>query len=342
MDMPTLLAWRATNRSNYADVRSELQSSLHRLLADFVPSPPALLSLVTRTRALLSGEFALCYLLRDDSFVPYSLDIYVGSVWFDVFIDSFGVSRELSGYQTTWTSNNFDDRHVDTRHVTDSLDISLSNGRSIIIHAAASSSACHAIACSPSSLGTTFVTEFSFATAYPRLTFSRRAIVCYALLAESSPSEIDAYQRIRNNGFSFEEDPASWTEYSGEQYSGVELPPFDCLRSLYMCPQQGRYFGDEGSMVCFMDTLSVDVTLLKDRCIPPYGIMAVWRLPSSVACDAQCDEFDDILAPGVLVTSLMFEDESFKATTRPGLTLIGCTNASGRRDRYARARSVTL
>ena len=342
MDMPTLLTWRATNRSNYIDACSELQSSLHRLLANFVPSPAALLSLLTRTRALLSGEFAICYLLRDTSLAPSSLDIYVGSVWFDVLINTFGVSRELSGYQTSWAMTTYGDHLVDTRHVTETLEISLSSGRSINIHAAASASACHAIACSPSSLGATFITEFSFATAYPRLTFNRRAILCYDLLGEGSASEIDTYQRLRDYGFSFEEDPTSWPEYSSEQYSGLNLSPLECLRSLYMCPQQGRYFGDEGSMVCFMDTLSVDVTWLKERCIAPYGIMAVWRLPSAVLCDAQCDEFDDILAPGVTATSIMFENESFKTTTRLGLTLIGCTNASGRRDRRARARSVTL
>ena len=342
MDMPTLLAWRATNRSNYVDACNELQSSLHRMLATFVPSPAALLSLLTHYHALLSGEFAICYLLRDTSLVPHSLDIYVGSVWFDVFIDTFGLSRELSGYQTSWITTSYADQIVDNRHLTHTLEISLSNGRFILIHASASPSACHAIACSPSSLGTTFITEYSFATAYPRLTFNRRAIVCYDLLGEGSTFEINAYQRLRDNGFSFEEDPTSWPDYSRDQYSDVDVRPLDCLRSLYICPQQGRYFGDEGSMVCFMDTLSADVSQLKEKCIPPYGIMAVWRLPSSIICDAECDEFNDILAPGVTATSIMFEDESFKATTRSGLMIIGCTNAGGRWDRRGRARSVTL
>ena len=306
MDMRTLMAWRATNRSNYSDVCIELRSSLEDLLADFVPNPGALLSLLTNTHALLSGELAICFLLRDSSLIPYSLDIYVGSIWFDTFIDSFGLSHAISGYQQTWYLTTYVSELVEERHVTNSLEISLTNGKTIVIHAAASPSACHAIACTPSSLGTTFITEFSFATAYPRLTFDRRAIICSDLLLNGLPCEQDMYTRLADSGFSFEENPAAWPEYTGEQTPNADQPPSRCLRSLYLCPQQGRYFGDDGSMVCFMDTLSVDVASLKDRCIAPYGVMAVWRLQSAVLCDSQCDEFDDILAPGVFATSIMF------------------------------------
>ena len=340
MDMRTLMAWRATNRSNYADACTELRDSLKDLLAAFVPNPAALLSLLTNTRALISGELAICYLLQEPSFVPQSLDIYVGSIWYDGFVDSFGLSREISGFQLTWTTNNHVAEYVETRGVTESLEITLSNGKTVIIHAAASPFACHAIACSPSSLGTTFVTEFSFATAYPRLTFHRRAIICRNLLAEGIPSEQDMYARLEANGFSFEDNPAAWPEYSGERYSSVDHALLPCLRSLYLCPQQGRYFGDDGSMVCFMDTLSVDVTSLKDQCIPPYGVMAVWRLQSTMICGSQCDEFDDILAPGVFATSIMFKEESFRSTTLPSSMIVGCTTARG--GYRVRARSLTL
>ena len=342
MDMQTLLAWRATNRGNYMNVCKELRGSLEQLLSDFVPSPAALLLLLTRTHALLSGELAICYILRDASLEPRSLEIFVGSVWFDEFIDSFGTSSELSGYQLDWWLTTHVDRHVETRHVTNSLHIPLSTGGSIIIHAAASTSPCHAIACSPSSLGTTFITEYSFATAYPRLTFSRRAIVCWDLLAEGSPHEQLMYDRLRTNGFSFEEDPTVWPEYSSEWCSNYAHPHLACLRSTYLCPQQGRYFGDRGSMVCFMDTLAVDFAMLKDRCIPPYGIMAAWRLPSNLVCYAQCNDFDDLLAPGILVTSIKFENESFRPTVRQDNMPRKHTNASVSIGHSGRIRSVTL
>ena len=324
------------------DVCEELQRSLKQLLSNFVPSPAALLSLLTRTHALLSGELAICYILRDGSFAPHSLEIFVGSVWFDEFIDSFGTSSELSGYQRDWWIITHVDRHVEARHVTNSLHIPLSTGRSIIIHAAASTSACHAIACSPSSLGTTFITEYSFATAYPRLTFSRRAIVRWDLLAEGDLHEQQMYDHLRTNGFSFEEDPTVWPEYSSEWCSNNAHPYLACLRSTYLCPQQGRYFGDRGSMLCFMDRLTVDFAMLKDRCIPPYGIMAAWRLRSDLVCYGQCSDFDDLLAPGILVTSIKFENESFRPPALPENVPSNRTNASVDIGHRGRNRSVTL
>ena len=342
MDMRTLLVWRATSRRHYEDVCHELRSSLTALLLDFVPSPTALLKLLTRTRALLSGELAICYLLRDDSIVAHSLEIYVGSVWFDTFIDEFGASPDLSGHQVDWSMTHHLDRHIKTRFVTDSLNIPLATGKLITIHAAASPSACHAIACSPTSLGTTFITEFSFATAYPRLTFNRRAIVCWDLLENGSDSELDMYEQLEAAGFAFEEDPTVWSEYSSSLCYGGHLQPFDCVRLLYLCPQQGRYFGDAGSMVCFIDTLSVDVASLKDRGVPPYGIMAVWRLPSKVLCDAQCDEYDDLLAPGITVTSIMFQNESFKSAFPVRHVAVEGTYADIKDGVSGRARSVTI
>ena len=341
MDLGSLMLWRASNRQNYKDVCQEFRRSLEDLLINFVPSPTALLTLLTDTHALLSGEFALCYMLQDASLTAHTLDIYVGSVWFDVFMERFDADGEVSGYQTEWFINTHLNSYAESRHVTDTLDISLSNGNMISVHAAASPSACHAIACSPTSLGTTFITEFSFAIAYPRLTLNRRAIVCWDSLAEGTNVELDMYARLEDNGFSFEEDPTVWAEYSGEACHGAEYSPFHCLRELYLCPQQGRYFGDEGSMVCFMDTLSVDVTMLKDRCVPPYGISAVWRLPSNVLCDAQCEEFDDIIAPGVIATSIMFQSDTTITANHPPPTLLHKipNNTSSRRDR---TRSFTV
>ena len=324
------------------DACDELRRSLEQLLSDFVPSPSALLSLLTRTRAMLSGELAICYLLRDVSLTPRSLELFVGSVYFDEFIDTFGTSSELSGYQTDWSMITHVDQHVADRHVTNTLDILLPAGRSIHIHAAASTSPCHAIACSPSSLGTTFITEYSFATAYPRLTLSRRAIVCWDLLAEGSTHEQQMYDRLRSSGFSFEEDPTAWPEYSSEWCTTTAHPRLACLRSTYLCPQQGRYFGDHGSMMCFMNRLTLDFRMLKDRCIPPYGIMAVWRLPSDVLCYAQCNEFDDILAPGMLVTSIKFETESFRAHVRRDHLRSGFTSAGANSKLLGRTRSVSL
>ena len=86
----------------------------------------------------------------------------------------------------------------------------------------------------------------------------------------------------------------------------------------------------------------MDVAQLKDKSIPPYGMMAVWRLPSNVICDAQCDEFDDILAPGVLATSIMFQNEAFKVASCRCPRVVDSKNVVADVEPRGRARSVTF
>ena len=308
MDLMTLFAWRTCSRRNYIEAADELRESLRLLLADFVPSPASLLSLVTRERALISGLFAIRYMLRDESLVVDCLDIYVGSVQFHSFIDDFADDQSLSGYQTSCTLLTHRDRYAYTRQTTHCLEVRLSSGKIINIHASATASACHAIACSPSSLGTSFVTEFCIATAYPRLTLQRRGIICLDRLSESRKSELDVYERLEEHGFRFQEDPTAWPDYSD---GAGNSQGFGCLRARYLCPQQGRYFGDGGSMVVIMDRFSMGLAELKARNLPPYGFMAAWRMASSVLCEEQCDELDDVIGRDVLTTSVMFEDDLF-------------------------------
>ena len=307
MDIRTLLVWRTVCRSAYYDVLNELRGSLRLILADFVPSPDRLLSLVTRTRALITGELALSYLLRDARLPPHSLDIHIGNVFYDEFVDDFFNSSALIGYQTHVSVLDHPEHWISSRHITQTVVISLSNQRTIAIHASASSSACQSIACSPTTLGTTFVTEHCFATAYPCLTLNYRAIICRDELTESMDSELDVYDRLEEQGFSYEVEPTAWLENASQRDHKNAAGESICMRSLHICPQQVRHFGDRGSMLTFMDPLNVDLNTLKDGGIPPYGIMAVWRMPSSVLCDKQCDELDGILMPGMLVAPMMFE-----------------------------------
>ena len=310
MDLLTLFGWKACSRQNYMEVSDELRESLRLLLADFVPSPATLLSLITRARALISGIFAIRYMLRDEAIVVDCPDIYVGSVQFHTFIDDFADNPALSGYQTSWSIATFPDLYAYARQTTHCVEVRLSTGKTINIHASATASACHPLACSPSSLGTSFITEFCIATAYPRLTLQRRGIICLDRLSNARPGEIAMYERLEAHGFRFEEDPAAWPEY-WDSVGNAE--PIGCLRARFLCPQQGRYFGDKGSMVVIIDKFSMGLGELKARNLPPYGFMAAWRLPSTVLCDEQCDELDDVIGPDILTTSVMFEDDIFTA-----------------------------
>ena len=129
-------------------------------------------------------------------------------------------------------------------------------------------------------------------------------------LANSRPAELDMYERLEACGFSFREDPTDWPDYALQAHLAKTS---GCLRFLHLCPQQGRYFGDEGSLVAFIDQLGTPLRDLKARNLPPYGIMAAWRLPSDVVCEDDCDVLDDVLGPDMLATSVVFEDDLFTA-----------------------------
>ena len=319
MDLNLLLKWRRTCHSNYIDVCDELRDSLRLLLAEFVPSPSDLLSLITRTRALIAGELALRYVLRDGRFDPRSLDIYLGNIWFDKFVNAFFDSLALSGFCISSSVVDCTNAWIASRQTDHVFIIKLSNGKFITVHSSASPSACHAIACSPTTLGTTFVTADCFATAYPQLTLNKRAIICPEELAKCPASELDMYARLEAYGFSYEVEPSAWLSVTASTSQDSLMEEIRCPRRAYMCPQQGRYFGDDGSLLDFMDPLRADLTLLKERSIPPYGHMAVWRLPSYVICDNQCDEVDDILFPGMLTAPIMFETNALEDAGLPVL-----------------------
>lgn len=72
-----------------------------------------------------------------------------------------------------------------------------------------------------------------------------------------------------------------------------------CWRHLYICPSQGRYFGDRGSFVDFFDPLARGEAYCARRNIPPFGPMVVWRVLSNFDCDKNCDIYDDVLENGV-------------------------------------------
>ena len=69
----------------------------------------------------------------------------------------------------------------------------------------------------------------------------------------------------------------------------------ECWRHLFICPSQGRYFGDRGSFVEFFDPLNGDETLCADNGVAPFGPMVVWRVLSSFDCAEGCDIYDDVL-----------------------------------------------
>ena len=163
---------------------------------------------------------------------------------------------------------------------------------------------------------------YSFGCSHPRLTLNR-----LALLADVDFPYLPAVQHVildslLKHNFSLAVSPSAWPNYRRcRQYhpldASVESSPCstwpvldefgwkgaagivqECWRHHYICPSQGRFFGDRGSLVDFFDPLGGDEVCCEANGLAPFGPMVVWRLVSSFECDEGCD-FDDILEEGV-------------------------------------------
>ena len=74
-----------------------------------------------------------------------------------------------------------------------------------------------------------------------------------------------------------------------------------CMRHLYLCPNMGRFFGDQGSyLVCF-NPLQITRAKLRSKHLSPYGCTAIWRLHTGEKpCARNCSHNDPILPPAYI------------------------------------------
>ena len=69
--------------------------------------------------------------------------------------------------------------------------------------------------------------------------------------------------------------------------------------SHFICPGQGRYFGDRGSFVGLVSPLDCGAEELTNIRALLFGCTIVWRLSSSYQCVMKCDRRDRLLPVGV-------------------------------------------
>ena len=67
-----------------------------------------------------------------------------------------------------------------------------------------------------------------------------------------------------------------------------------------------------------MDGFQTGLCELKLRGLPPYGIMAAWRLPSDVPCNERCNVQDDVVGRDMLVASIVLDNSLYMSRHPPG------------------------
>ncbi|KAI1786380.1 hypothetical protein LXA43DRAFT_898126 [Ganoderma leucocontextum] len=316
MDLFTLTKWRLTCKTNYHQCSAALRRSLLTLLHPFVPFPSALVDIIRKHHCLLGGEFALSFLLRDPAYKPADLEIYTANFEFDAVCDAIlgdlNIRSEVRGCERS-TSTTF---VALLRLIAQTLIIRLVNGKSIYIHQSYTTSPAAPLSRTPCTALSNFVTPHGFGCSHPTLTLHRRGL----LADQQSPFLLDVDSSIMDNlrvhQFELAATPAAWSEYRRSfiphDLDELSDPRSDyCWRHRYICPSQGRYFGDRGSFVDFFDPLGGDEALCADNNIAPFGPMVVWRIMSTFECDGDCVFYDDVLEEGVTSIPVLFKKDPY-------------------------------
>ncbi|KAI0706477.1 hypothetical protein C8Q76DRAFT_630242 [Earliella scabrosa] len=312
MDLRSLLQWRATCRAHYALALEDLKGYLHTTLETFVPNGADFLETLTESRGVIGGLCALSFFLRDLSFPIHYLEVFVTDLTFHIMMDYFTYSSVFAADRLTLEALILPPHAISRRRGIARYAVFRTTDRKIIIiNESTTMSPCTPIARTWTSALMNFVTAHTFGCAYPRMTLRRHAMFSDLFMATMSNREQILMACLAHQDFSFGTDPSHWPEYSAGE--GKELAPgiTPCFRDQFLCPDQGRYFGDHGSFIGFIDPRSSDSISVWQRRIAPYGNMVGWRLWSACVCDRGCSVHDSLLHPGVRTIPVFFVDDPF-------------------------------
>ena len=299
------MLWRSTCRANCQEASRGLRRTLHDMIQPFVPRPKEFLRILTECHALIGGVFALGFLLRRPGFSVKALDLFTSDMWFQVLLEYLVYSPFVSHHTVFEGIIQSPTAYRRQRCIRRRAHFVTASGLHIYIHESSTLSACSPIARTWTTVLMNFVTETSFACGYPRLTLRSHALLADLALDVMTSEDFSAMSFLILQRIRFALDSTVWPRYRAWRRN-VRLPGvIPCLRELFICPDQGRYFGDPGSIMSFIDPLSMNSRVASARALPPYGHMVAWRLWSSCICDGGCAQVDKILVSGVVTMPMV-------------------------------------
>lgn len=320
MNIAALLQWRAVCQGSKLHVSLALTHRLRRMVREFTPVPGELLALVTRHSGLIGGVFALSFLLQAP-LLPATMDIYVSDEMFHQIVDGFNTSATLSPTLTYHGIITSSPSYRRQREICRHASYATPTSRHIRIHECGTLSPCSAIVRTWTTGLMNFVTETYLGCAYPVLTFNRLALISDVTLFNLAPDERIVMDSLSKAGFSFASHAGNWDMYKSMLPTHVSLSVsavnvFPCFREKYICPDQGRFFGDPGSLL-FSFAPNIHDTARRTH---PLRHMAIWRMCTSGYCHRGCAWSDDSLPRGILsLPTLLVDDVMFDYTSLPRL-----------------------
>ncbi|KAI0708393.1 hypothetical protein C8Q76DRAFT_626811 [Earliella scabrosa] len=342
LDITDLLAWRAVCRANYHQVAGVLRRTVIATITPFFHLPCSFLRYLTKYRAVIGGASAIAFILRDRSVVSDTLEVYAASFWYASLVARMSSCPSNGKDTDKITAHSMSPAYSAERDIKAYSVFHLKNGRRVIVYRSGAVSACSPLSRAVTTAHMAFITEHSFGCAYPALTLRRRALLSDMRLSHMGLLDKESFNHLLSAGFSFAVSPSAWPQYpaTAENFPAPQdddtLP---CYRARYVCPFQGRYFGDPGSLIGLIDPLGDHASSLQRRSIPPFGPMVAWRLYSSFMCASTCDVHDVTLPDNIIAISLIIIPDPFTRNgPTPRRTLPLPASSMGRRP--ARAQSV--
>ena len=327
--MRSLLTWRATSRGHYDFVRDELQMSLQSLAHRFMPDTTLFLSHLLRWKAMVMGEAALSFVLHDPTICPAIFELATGSLAFIPFVHGILSMLSSTDYLHSHCILDAPTHIFGNRFFQRIAQFHLTDDRAIVIYESTTTSPSSVVAGFWSSMMMNFVTPYSMGCAYPSLTFHHHGILCEERMSTLGWPGHDLMNRLVARRWTFGRDSSDWPPLVNEHTEQIPGLIAGCGRSIFGCPHQGRYFGDQGSLVVFLDALGDARGLSRAANIAPYGLMSAWRIPFPEPCEEECRDLDDVVPAEAVCMLMQFVDDDcyplprfYHAVTRAAC---GCT-----------------
>lgn len=274
---------------SYTIVNNAIRTSLRTIIRRYVSDPDVILDLLEEFHAVIWGNAALAFFLRDLSVLDKDLDISVG------LRDSNALKTVLQlriPMQRVWTHPTGPRQGRVVVHC-----FRLGNRRYLKLHCSPDTTPTLPIVQSECTVFMNFVSTIGAGCAYPALTLRRTGM--------SLPYWFVPRHGVRRRliilvlkGFRFSRHsrdllPPTWTPPL------TFAPGGGCLEKVYLCPYQSRYFGDLGSLVFFFDAAHMDLDWLQRSHQPPFGVTTVWRWTVDyTTCNSLCVSGDRYLRTG--------------------------------------------
>ncbi|KAI0744782.1 hypothetical protein C8Q76DRAFT_851708 [Earliella scabrosa] len=299
--MLTLLECRNASPYLAALARRSLYASRQEILRRWMPDPRSFLDALRDSHGLVTGVAALAFILRDHSLLGIYLDIAVASetTWsLEMYIRTTLRGRQIwhsppNGLHTP--------RWLPVERFPEETHFLVAPGRIIRVVYSRTRSAAEAIAWSENTALMNYFNVVSFGCAFPILTLRRHALSMS--WRDLHPLEKRRMVHLHGRaGFTFSPVPGpfmgcAWGTYTDDNQD----ERYDCYADLFVCPEQGRYFGDKGSLVAFFDgEHPSNIRAARRSQQMPFGRGVVWRLQYETPgrCWRRCVGRDEVIGDG--------------------------------------------